>query len=149
MRDKEMRWYISHWMDRSVIIRLMIIDLIFCTIDFIQLVCWLSAHLSAQGAFVFSLHIVCFVVHIACQVDLIAYSLVLYLHFCSTLNKIVFFFQRICAWWTIEPTDMLTGWKDGWHVYKDAAGVIIEYFAWHVSMRRIDDTTVSAFVSLH
>ena len=33
-----------------------------------------------------------FVVHIVCAVDVIANSLVLYLPFCSTLNKNVFFF---------------------------------------------------------
>ena len=59
----------------------MIIGLICCTSDITQLVgvCGMSDHLSAQGAFV------CFVVHIVCQVDVIAYSLVLlaYLQFCS------------------------------------------------------------------
>ena len=40
-----------------------------------QLVCGMSTQLSAQGAFA------CFVVHIVCQVDVIAYSLVLYLQY--------------------------------------------------------------------
>ena len=60
------------------------------TSDITQSVCGMSAHLSAQGAFVcfvvhivcFVVHVVCFVVHIVCQVDLIAYSLVSYLQFC-------------------------------------------------------------------
>ena len=57
---------------------LMIIGLICCTSDITQLVCGMSAHLSAQGAVVyFVVHIVCFVVHIVCQVDVIAKSLVL------------------------------------------------------------------------
>ena len=52
---------------------LMITGLIFCTSDITQLVCGMSAHLSAQGAFVyFVVHIVCFVVHIVCKVDVIA-----------------------------------------------------------------------------
>ena len=42
----------------------------------------------------FVVHIVCFVVHMVCQVDIIAYSLVSYLHFCSTLNKKYFFFFK-------------------------------------------------------
>ena len=50
----------------------MIIGLIFCTSDTTQLVCGMSAHLSAQGEFVyFVVHIVFFVVHIVCKVDVI------------------------------------------------------------------------------
>ena len=37
-------------------------------------------------------NIVYFVVHIVCEVDVIANSLMLYLQFCPTLNKIFFFF---------------------------------------------------------
>ena len=53
---------------------LMIIGLLFCTSDITQLlVCGMSAHLSAQGAFVYMVvHVVCFVVHIVCQVDVTA-----------------------------------------------------------------------------
>ena len=42
----------------------------------------------------FFVNIVYFVVHniIVCEVDVIANSLVLYLPFCSTLNKMFFFF---------------------------------------------------------
>ena len=38
----------------------------------------------------FVVNIVYYVVHIVCEVDVIANSLVLYLPFCSTLNKNVF-----------------------------------------------------------
>ena len=37
--------------------------------------------------YIFVVNIVYYVVHIVCQVDVIANSLVLYLPFCSTLNK--------------------------------------------------------------
>ena len=37
--------------------------------------------------YIFVVHIVYYVVHIVCEVDVIANSLVLYLPFCSTLNK--------------------------------------------------------------
>ena len=40
----------------------------------------------------FFVNIVYYVVHIVCEVDVIANSLVLYLPFCSTLNKNFFFF---------------------------------------------------------
>ncbi len=56
---------------------LMIIGLICCTSDITQLVCGMSAHLSAQGAVVyFVVHIVCFVVHIVCQVDSVITSVI-------------------------------------------------------------------------
>ena len=42
--------------------------------------------------YIFVVNIVYYVVHIVCQVDVIANSLVLYLPFCSTLNKNFFFF---------------------------------------------------------
>ena len=72
----------------------MIIVLIVCNSDFTQLVCGLSAHLSAHGASVcVVVHIACFVVNVECRVDEIAYSLVLYLQFCSTLNKTFFFIR--------------------------------------------------------
>ena len=43
------------------------------------------------------INIVCFAVHVVCQVDIIAYSLVLYLQLCSTLNEtfLCFFFLNI------------------------------------------------------
>ena len=46
--------------------------------------------------YIFVVNIVYFVVHIVCdcEVDVIANSLVLYLSFCSTLNKNVFFSQN-------------------------------------------------------
>ena len=54
---------------------LLIISLIFCTRDiFFSFIC-------------FFVNIVYYVVHIVCEVDVIANSLVLYLPFCSTLNK--------------------------------------------------------------
>ena len=59
---------------------LMIISLIFCTHDIF---------FSFEY---FVVNIVYFVVHIVCEVDVIANSLVLYLQCCSTLNKIFFFF---------------------------------------------------------
>ena len=61
---------------------LMIINLIFCTRDIFF------------SFIYFVVNIVYFVVHkiIVCEVDVIANSLVLYLQFCSTLNKIVFLF---------------------------------------------------------
>ena len=37
--------------------------------------------------YIFVVNIVYYVVHIVCEVDVIANSLVLYLPFCSTLNK--------------------------------------------------------------
>ena len=37
--------------------------------------------------YIFVVNIVYYVVHIVCEVDVIAISLVLYLPFCSTLNK--------------------------------------------------------------
>ena len=40
--------------------------------------------------YIFVVNIVYYVVHIVCEVDVIANSLVLYLPFCSTLNKNVF-----------------------------------------------------------
>ena len=53
---------------------LMIINLIFCTRDiFFSFVYYV-------------VNIVCFVVHIVCEVDVIANSLVLYLQFCSTFK---------------------------------------------------------------
>ena len=58
---------------------LMIISLIFCTRDiFFSFVYFVA-------------NIVYFVVHVVCEVDVIANSLVLYLQFCSTLNKFFFF----------------------------------------------------------
>ena len=42
--------------------------------------------------YIFVVNIVYYVVHIVCEVDVIANSLVLYLPFCSTLNKNFFFF---------------------------------------------------------
>ena len=65
---------------------LMIIGFMFCTSDFTQLVCGMSAYLSALGEIVFS---VCVVVYVVCQVESMCQveSLVLYLQFCSTLNK--------------------------------------------------------------
>ena len=42
---------------------------------------------------IFVVNIVYYVVHIVCEVDVIANSLVLYLPFCSTLNKNFFFFS--------------------------------------------------------
>ena len=41
--------------------------------------------------YIFVVNIVYYVVHIVCEVDVIANSLVLYLPFCSTLNKNFFF----------------------------------------------------------
>ena len=61
---------------------LMIINLMFCTRDIFF-------------SFVyFVVNIVYFVVHVVCEVDVIANSLVLYLQFCSTLNKMFFFFYK-------------------------------------------------------
>ena len=40
--------------------------------------------------YIFVVNIVYYVVHIVCEVDVIANSIVLYLPFCSTLNKNVF-----------------------------------------------------------
>ena len=59
---------------------LMNISLIFCTRDIFF------------SFIYFVVNIVYFVVHTVCEVDVIANSLVLYLQFCSTLNKIFFFF---------------------------------------------------------
>ena len=59
---------------------LMIISLIFCTRDIFF------------SFLYFVVNIVYFVVHTVCEVDVIANSLVLYLQFVSTLNKIFFFF---------------------------------------------------------
>ena len=42
--------------------------------------------------YIFVVNIVYYVVHIVCEVDVIANSLVLYLSFCSTLKKKFFFF---------------------------------------------------------
>ena len=62
---------------------LMIISLIFCTHDIFF-------------SFVyFVVNIVYVVVHIVCEVDVIANSLVLYLQFCSTLNN--FFFSSLLS----------------------------------------------------
>ena len=48
--------------------------------------------------YIFVVNIVYYVVHIVCEVDVIANSLVLYLPFCSTLNKNFFslFFFPSC-----------------------------------------------------
>ena len=54
---------------------LLIISLIFCTRDIFF------------SFIYFFVNIVYYVVHIVCEVDVIANSLVLYLPFCSTLNK--------------------------------------------------------------
>ena len=59
---------------------LLIISLIFCTRDIFF------------SFIYFFVNIVYYVVHIVCEVDVIANSLVLYLPFCSTLNKNFFFF---------------------------------------------------------
>ena len=49
--------------------------------------------------YIFVVNIVYYVVHIVCEVDVIANSLVLYLPFCSTLNKnffsLLFFREEI------------------------------------------------------
>ena len=59
---------------------LLIISLIFCTRDiFFSFIYFFF--------FFFVVNIVYYVVHIVCEVDVIANSLVLYLPFCSTLNK--------------------------------------------------------------
>ena len=47
--------------------------------------------------FFFFVNIVYYVVHIVCEVDVIANSLVLYLPFCSTLNKNFFSNARGCS----------------------------------------------------
>ena len=57
---------------------LLIISLIFCTRDIF---------FSFLFIYIFVVNILYYVVHIVCEVDVIANSLVLYLPFCSTLNK--------------------------------------------------------------
>ena len=47
--------------------------------------------------YIFVVNIVYYVVHIVCEVDVIANSLVLYLPFCSTLNTNFFFFFFIIS----------------------------------------------------
>ena len=48
--------------------------------------------------YIFVVNIVYYVVHIVCEVDVIANSLVLYLPFCSTLNKNFFsLFSHSCG----------------------------------------------------
>ena len=66
---------------------LMIITLIFCTHDIFFSVVYFVVNIVY-----FVVNIVYFVVHIVCEVDVIANSLVLYLQFCSTLNKMFFLF---------------------------------------------------------
>ena len=76
---------------------LMIIGLIFCTSDITQMVVGMSAHLSAQGAFV------CFVVHNVCPVDVIAYSnasfIFTILFELNTHKFNVFFFFQVGELW--------------------------------------------------
>ena len=48
--------------------------------------------------YIFVVNIVYYDVHIVCEVDVIANSLVLYLPFCSTLNKNFFFFFYACLY---------------------------------------------------
>ena len=55
--------------------------------------------------YIFVVNIVYYVVHIVCEVDVIANSLVLYLPFCSTLNKN--FFSLL----SLFSDDILTGRK--------------------------------------
>ena len=45
--------------------------------------------------YIFVVNIVYYVVHIVCEVDVIANSLVLYLPFCSTLNKKILLFSSL------------------------------------------------------
>ena len=47
--------------------------------------------------YIFVVNIVYYVVHIVCEVDIIANSLVLYLPFCSTLNKHFFSLLSLIA----------------------------------------------------
>ena len=53
--------------------------------------------------YIFVVNIVYYVVHIVCEVDVIANSLVLYLPFCSTLNKN--FFSLFSLTGHVGPTE--------------------------------------------
>ena len=59
--------------------------------------------------YIFVVNIVYYVVHIVCEVDVIANSLVLYLPFCSTLNKNFFSLFSLSG---VYATDLQI--MDGW-----------------------------------